>query len=371
VVQDSTGDVTGVFSTAKGVFSSSFLVTNTCDAGGTILISYSALDGSEGTRTGQCGGTTFNAPQDIVLGSSGKVVMTFNSATNNFAIWNIGGSRTCQGTIATYTAPYGSIIHANNVYYVASPTAGKADIVSAGCADTGDISATNTGLTTAITDINVNTVRNEMYIASTSSIAVMQADAPTTRLYLLTRATVDTGASTARLLAVSTDHNSIGITQEASTNFRIFQLGDEEIEEGGEPTPTEEFCNDLANAEILICRLQEIEGGALGSASQSFGNSTNDIFVQIGLVEEGSDIQTNGVGYMLVALGLALMIVMFYLGSGGELGKIPTFVWVLGALMVVGGLTGFGFVDSTFFIIAILVIIALASTKILSALERF
>lgn len=137
------------------------------------------------------------------------------------------------------------------------------------------------------------------------------------------------------------------------------------------PTGNEEFCANPANVNILICRLESIDGTALGSASQSIGNSTNDIFIQIGLVEEGSDIQTNGVGYMLVALGLALMIVMFYLGSGGELGKIPTFVWVLGALMVIGGLTGFGFVDSTFFIIAILVIIALASTKILSALERF
>ena len=106
-------------------------------------------------------------------------------------------------------------------------------------------------------------------------------------------------------------------------------------------------------------------------ASQSFGNSTNDLFVQIGLVPEGSDIRTNGVGYILVAVGLGLLIAIFFLASQGELGKIPTFVWVLGALVVVGMFAAFQVIDPTFFIMAILVIIALASAKILSALERF
>lgn len=143
---------------------------------------------------------------------------------------------------------------------------------------------------------------------------------------------------------------------------------------GNEPNPTGGIdCTLPENENILTCRLNSIGGNELASYSDligtSFGNGTNNIFVQLGLVEEGSDIRTNGVGYGMTLVGLGLMIVMFYLGSGGQLNRIPTFVWFLGTLAVIGISTGFGFVDPLWLIISILVIIALASAKILSTLE--
>src|SRR6185503_2521557 len=114
-------------------------------------------------------------------------------------------------------------------------------------------------------------------------------------------------------------------------------------------------------------------GGQLASFSdlvgQSFGNSTNNLFVQLGLVEEGSDIKTNGVGYGFLVVGLGLLTAILFLASGGDLHRIPTFVWFIGALGVVGMIVGFGFLDSVFFIVAILVVIALATGKILQTLE--
>lgn len=106
-------------------------------------------------------------------------------------------------------------------------------------------------------------------------------------------------------------------------------------------------------------------------AGQNITSIAQNLCEQVGICPEGSDIRTNGGGYLVVVIMLGIMIVMFYLGSGGELGKIPTFVWVVGALSVLGAAVGIGFTDVVFFIIGILVIIALASAKILSALERF
>lgn len=127
-------------------------------------------------------------------------------------------------------------------------------------------------------------------------------------------------------------------------------------------------CNLAKNFYILMC-VNARGPQPLASASETVGNSTNFIFSQVGLVPAGSNIKTNGVGYAMVAVTEGILISMFFLATKGDIKQIPNFVWVIGTLAVLGACTAFGFVDVTFFLIGILVIIALASAKILSTLE--
>ena len=224
-------------------------------------------------------------------------------------------------------------------------------------------------------DVNIHNGQWMVYHSSSTlaKVAVMDLSSLSNLHNLvITLAGVGSGMETNSFFA--TDSSTLVIRNKVfetttSDTARMWTLDDT----GTNPSEssTTDFCAIAGNENLLTCRLNEINNNALAMASQTFGNSTNDLFVQIGLVPEGSDIRTNGVGYILVAVGLGLLIAIFFLASQGELGKIPTFVWVLGALVVVGMFAAFQIIDATFFIITILIIIALASAKILSALERF
>lgn len=130
-------------------------------------------------------------------------------------------------------------------------------------------------------------------------------------------------------------------------------------------------CDLTANQGILACQIAlNPNGGALSSASQSTSQSVNFLLGQVGLVNStNTNIKTNGTGYMLTGVVMAISIACFFLASGGELNRIPTFLWFLSTLGVLGLAVAFGWIDTTFFIIAILAVIALASTRVIQQLE--
>lgn len=143
------------------------------------------------------------------------------------------------------------------------------------------------------------------------------------------------------------------------------------LESSGE-TPTEEFCSQPENENILICRLED--SPPLTGASELLNQSSTNIVCMIGLLSctqdaEGNftpdnpDIQTNGVGYLLTIVTFGILISIFWLASGGRLGDIPTFVWFIATLSVLGLMVGFGFLDVTFLLIGVIAIIALAVAK--------
>ncbi|HEY8116008.1 MAG TPA: hypothetical protein VIH70_06310 [Actinomycetota bacterium] len=154
----------------------------------------------------------------------------------------------------------------------------------------------------------------------------------------------------------------------AVNDFVIEQIEGAPAEEGDQQQS--EFCAQPENVNLLTCRLETVPALAQVSASETFGNSTLHICQQIKLCDPNNDdIKTNGLGYLLVAIGLGVMTAIFWLASGGKLKDIPTFVWFIGTLCVLGAFTAFQFVDVTFFIVGILVIIALASAKIVQNLD--
>lgn len=137
-------------------------------------------------------------------------------------------------------------------------------------------------------------------------------------------------------------------------------------------SPNEEFCSLPENANILICRLEE--SPPLTGASELLNQSSTNIVCMIGLLSctqdsdgnftpDNPDIKTNGVGYLITIIAFGILISIFWLASGGRLGDIPTFVWFIATLAILGLMVGFDFLDVTFLLIGVIAIVALAVAK--------
>jgi hypothetical protein len=322
-----------------------------------------------GVQFGVCGGSTMGA-QNILASAIGSTTTAFiNDGASGIQVWdNTALTLTCSVAVSV-GASGGAITYYNSNYYVVISTT-TINKYSQSCGAGTGISGTS--LTTQMHGLRYNTARDEFYVVSTTTLAVMNLSSTniSTLLY-----TVDMGSSA--ITRVSVDVNTAGeqiarISGTGSGFLYGVNLNDNNNGAGESGGGADEFCLLPENVNILRCRLETIGGGQLGSFSdlvgETFGNSTNNIFVQLGLVQAGSDIKTNGVGYMFVVVALGIMIVMFYLGSG-DLREIPTFVWFIGTLSILGGMTAFGFVDITFFLIGVIAIVALASAKIVSTLD--
>jgi hypothetical protein len=146
------------------------------------------------------------------------------------------------------------------------------------------------------------------------------------------------------------------------------------------PPPPDEgsaFCQIPANENLLRCRLEE-QGGAMGGfqgQSNPFNpiNGTNSIFVSaLGL--ENDDVKTNGVGYILLAVALVIINLMFVLVLAVASGKnvsIPDPLWIMLiiSLAVIAGFVVMGITDATFLIISIVALVALASPRIVQLIQ--
>lgn len=78
---------------------------------------------------------------------------------------------------------------------------------------------------------------------------------------------------------------------------------------------------------------------------------------------------TNGIGWLVTVVAFGIMIGIFFVASKGDLGSIPTFVWMLASLALLGALVAFNMIDVVFFLIAIVAIVALFATRIIQQLN--
>lgn len=108
--------------------------------------------------------------------------------------------------------------------------------------------------------------------------------------------------------------------------------------------------------------LEIIRGG------QNVTESANNIACQIGIETacDNPDPKTNGIGYLLVIILLAFMIVMFALARLKTSLIIPEWLWIIGTLAVLGASIFLGWIDTTLFILATIVIVAMAGFKIVA-----
>ena len=139
---------------------------------------------------------------------------------------------------------------------------------------------------------------------------------------------------------------------------------DEDSPQGGS-----EFCQQPENFNLLRCVLERGDTTPLVGASELIDESTSTIICQLGLiactnfVPNDPDTKTNGVGYIILVVALGILIGIFWVASRGDLGSIPTFLWFIATLAVIGTITAFDLIDATFLVISVIAIIALAVAK--------
>lgn len=128
-------------------------------------------------------------------------------------------------------------------------------------------------------------------------------------------------------------------------------------------------CTLPENEFILTCRLGG-DGSLVGAGSFIIGNVSGStglvpIMCSVGLVdcEANPDVATNGAGYLIVGIAIAVWVGVMWVASRGDLSSIPTFLWFIGALLIVGAFTVAGVIDVVFFIVTIIFVCALATAK--------
>lgn len=123
-------------------------------------------------------------------------------------------------------------------------------------------------------------------------------------------------------------------------------------------------CTNPSNVNLLLCRITATNGGNLGGVGGILDTGIFNVFKNSGLIS-GNDTnpKTNGVGLFITVIGFGVMTAMFFIATKGSLTEIPTFVWFISSLALLGSLTAIGFIDPTFLIIGIIAIVALAVAK--------
>lgn len=155
-----------------------------CDSGKRILDQWNMGTGFPVLRVGACDGTvptSSNVIQDVLLDGT-KLVLTTNDATLNFQIWNLGGSRSCASTIATYNSDTGRIIRptGSSVYLVTNLSVGALNTINSSCTSTGSVTSASTGLATQTNGILYDGTAGVYYLFDDTEIAVMNATSPFT-----------------------------------------------------------------------------------------------------------------------------------------------------------------------------------------------
>lgn len=260
----------------------------------------------------------------------------------------------------------------NSKIFLGTDVSGELKVYNKSCVLQTTYSSTTTGLGAQIRDTSVQTPYNDnvkyMYAMASGSSGLV-SEIPYSAGVLSTFNTQQFNAFPSTSQSAFIGHFQFVPTQQklfipySGADNGIFVLN---FSSGGTTQgSTGVDCSLPANANILICYLTSQTGGSLGGAGGIISTGFFNLATNSGLIS-GSDhnVKTNGIGYLIVAVSLAILITIFWIASNGQLNEIPTFVWFIGVIAVVGSLTAIGFVDPTFLIISIIVVVAFAVSKV-------
>lgn len=314
---------------------------------------------------GSCSGTNFGL-NDIRSAVYNGVDSLGVIAANAFSIWTISsGTRNCNTGIVVGSNPLGTIAYFNNNWYATVGSQAQIDQFNTSCVRSSNY-ITNHGQTT-INGIWFSSTMDSVFIvgASTTSVMNITSSQFSTLAYTINYGAASAGTSTS---ALGSNVNQVGLM--GATTFRVLQIDaiaqEEEEETGGVD------CSDPDFSYRLICNIQGNSG--LVGASQLINQSGTNIACQIGLLsctqdEDGNfvpdnpDIQTNGLGYILAAIAIGIFVGILWVASRGQLTDIPTFIWFIGSIAIIGAITAIGWIDPTFLIIAVITIVGFAVAK--------
>lgn len=226
-----------------------------------------------------------------------------------------------------------------------------------------------TGITPRFCSISTGLGAERLYIDNegADTVTIIDTDSNTV---LSTQSVCDLGVTTPKMdtkRLFNTTNTYIACP--VATNSVII---DDTISESIPPNIIDGVNCDLPqNKGILTC---DTTTGALTGASELFNQSATNLICQVALipctdfVPDNPDIKTNGVGYLLTAVAIAIFVSLLWIASRGSLTEIPTFVWFIGIIAVLGAITAIEWIDPTFLIIGIIVVSALATAKAKSVL---
>lgn len=288
--------------------SGSVFVGAVCSDSDRILLVLSATLTETG-RIGDCAGTNIGNNIGIfdMQISGTRIALTTSALNNGFQLWNTGGSNVCKGLPAYSNENTNGAIarnSASSTWLVTTDSSQRVDIINDSCSDTGDITSAQHGLTTTLRGIDTSDTRDEIYIVSTTTVAVMDLDSPSSLLF-----SFSTGGDATVKLKTDPSEEFAQFAVLSGTNLRIAQL--DPIDE---PTSSIVCIDTTLDGIADLCFTDTNNDGvadngfAGGLGAFTSNANITDIGTQwfcafnIGAACNDADVRTNGVGLFYLAI---------------------------------------------------------------------
>lgn len=356
-------------------------------------------------------GNTANAPVQTVLGqipsginvgtwvgvmTSGGTVYLYKGGSNAFPCTvNIGGGGGDIDFVNTGTV---------NNYWLASGLTTNIKKIDFGCnvLTTSDYSGSTSGQT--IKGIGHSPSRSELYFESNSKVFVANLTSLSTTIFTSYTLSSDPNLfhnsvlSNDQFTAIGSGTNGLFVA-DTTNSLKIQYVYWGSIGKGssGNGSPSQNTCNaqsgnpsdcvgqidcsNPANVNLALCFINQNpkNNNGFSGTGGMLNSSVTTLSCSIGLIKcnfdangngtpLNSDVKTNGVGYLIAIIGLAILISIFWVASDHDLRNIPTFVWFIAVLGLLGAMVALSWLDPTFFIIAIIALVALGVAKVKSSL---
>lgn len=119
------------------------------------------------------------------------------------------------------------------------------------------------------------------------------------------------------------------------------------------------------------------DAGSLPLGGQPVNQTSCNIGFALGLIADSNgdglpdncNPAVNGLGYLLVIVLLAIMIGLFALAHAKTGLEVPDWLFMVGTFGVIGAAMAFGWIDSTLFVIGVVIVAGMAATKFVSRLS--
>lgn len=340
-----------------------------CDNGNYVMV---ITEGSNPAgQIGDCSGTHIGSSLTTLgmVGFENKIAITTDSAsTNAFQIWFTSGNNVCKGPNLTLgTAGHLAYSAQNDVIYMTTASSQRVDIMNVDdCTDDGDITSAQHGLTTVLRGIQVSDDRDEIFIQSTTDVAVMNLTATASKLYTFSVGDTSTArdkttiaeefdqyataySTTARIVDLDAIAGSVGST----VCIQLLDTG-------------QMVCYDDTNGDGLADA-----GGALEIVSNQNPPATaiGKLFCQIGFVTDctngtpsNGDVKSNGIGLILFFITLAVMLAIVGSALYGKIKVEYNLMMQIPVILIAVGIAvAFEWLDTLWFYLMVFVIIGFAS----------
>jgi hypothetical protein len=343
------------------------------------LLTFTQLNSYTGFTSGS---PTCTTPRGVTMATSTVGIVACDTA--QFIIFHISGATVVKDegvttSVATNAQPHRMIYTNGYIYFYRplseSPYALGVDPVTRTFTVSPEISV----LTGAGTDFQIASGGYYLVVDRTNSqVTVLNANQAPPNNLVFTKGLGSTVGQTININSYDSLHFIVSKGDNGNSTIFYFKLSDLLINGsppsgggGGTGSTGGVDCTDPAFSYRLICN---VGNGGLTGASNLLNQSSTNILCQVGLIActqdpngnfnaNNPDIKTNGVGYILVAIAIALFVGILWVASRGQLTEIPTFIWFIGTIAIVGTITAFGWIDPTFLIITIITIVAFAVAK--------